>query len=136
MFIVKHLSEIRLQRQQVKDRNSNIPLPSDALQLLLGNPEAFLGQSGYIFPPVNPGSSPGFSSRRVCSKCLQREVTRKTCNLAPKPPQLTRFEAQGQWLESSTSFLQMTKLFSLSIRLCLHCRSLCSIPFVFAHTYA
>jgi len=43
----------------MQERNPDIPLPSDTLQLLLGDPEAFPGQKGYIIPPVSPGSAPG-----------------------------------------------------------------------------
>lgn len=40
---------VMLQRQQVQRGYPDIPFPSDALQLLLGNPKVFPGQTGYIY---------------------------------------------------------------------------------------
>jgi len=37
------LSEVRLQRQQVQEGNTDIPFPSNTLQLLLRDPKAFPG---------------------------------------------------------------------------------------------
>ena len=56
--IVFRLSEVGSWRQQVQEGTPDIPLPSDILQLLLGDPEAFSGQKGYISPPACSGSVP------------------------------------------------------------------------------
>lgn len=55
--IFNHLSKFMLWRQQVRDRNSDIPLRWDTLQLILGHSEVFPGMynpsSGFrVFPRV------------------------------------------------------------------------------------
>ena len=43
--------------QQVQDGKLDIPLSSNILYLILGDPEVFLHQMGYIFPPACSGSA-------------------------------------------------------------------------------
>jgi len=52
------LSEVRSWNQQVQERNPDVPLPSNTLQLLLRDPEAFPGQTRYIISPKCSGSAP------------------------------------------------------------------------------
>jgi len=54
--IICHLYKVGSQSQRVQEGHPDIPLPSDTLQLLLGGPEAFPGQMGYI---IQPASDPG-----------------------------------------------------------------------------
>ena len=84
--------------QQVQERNPDIPLPSDTLQLLLGGPEVLPGQKGYIIPPASPRSALGPPPSGL--ENLQSEATRRHPNQMSKPPQLAPFEVEEQWLYS------------------------------------
>lgn len=53
---------------------SDIPLPSNGFQLLLGDPKVFLGQKKYVIPPVSSESAPGSPPSLSCSENLQRNV--------------------------------------------------------------
>jgi len=44
---------------EVQKGNPDIPLPSNTLQLLLGDPNVFPGQKEYKIPPVSSGCAPG-----------------------------------------------------------------------------
>jgi len=46
------LSEVESQRKQVQEGNPDIPLPSNTLQLLMGDSNAFSGQKGFVIPPA------------------------------------------------------------------------------------
>jgi len=69
--IFGRLSEIGSRRQQVQERNLDLPLPSNTLQLLLGDPKAFPGQKGHIIPPTSPGSAPKPPPSGTCPKTFQ-----------------------------------------------------------------
>jgi len=45
-------------------------LPSNTLQLLLGDPKAIPGQIRYIIPPAGSGSAPGSPASRMCPENL------------------------------------------------------------------
>ncbi|KAF7654421.1 hypothetical protein LDENG_00070200 [Lucifuga dentata] len=62
--------------QQTKQLGPHFPVPGQALQLLLGDSEAFPGQPGDIIPPVCPGSSPGPPPSWTCLEDFPREITR------------------------------------------------------------
>jgi len=85
------LSGVGSWRQQVQERNPDIPLPSNT-------PEAFSGQRGHIIPPTSPGSAPGPPPSRTCPKKPPKEATRRHPYQMPEPPQLTFFDAEEQWL--------------------------------------
>ena len=76
----------------------DIPLPSDTLQLLLGDYEGIPGQKGNIIPPASPGSPPGPPPSRTYPVSLQMEATRRHPNQVPEPSQLTPFDAEEQRL--------------------------------------
>ena len=81
-----HLSEVGSQQQQAKQGIPVIPLPSNAFQPLLRDPEAFPDQLRYIISPSESWIYPRVSS--------QLDVPRKHPkggshpNQMPKPPQL------------------------------------------------
>ena len=77
--IFVRLSEVESWRQKIQD----ILLPSDTLQLLLGDPEAFPGQKGHIIPPASPGSAQGLLPVGLIWKNLQREVTGRLLTRCP-----------------------------------------------------
>lgn len=53
------LSGVGSRWQQAKQGGADVPLPSNAFQFLLGDPEAFPGQMWYIISPASSGSTPG-----------------------------------------------------------------------------
>jgi len=113
------LSVVRSQRQQVQERNQDIPLPSGTFQLLLRYPEAFPGQKGYIIPPASPGSALGPPPRRTCPENLQRKATRRYPNQTPEPP---RFDVEGTNLHGLDYFVSWTPKLSLEsslLKVCL-----------------
>lgn len=64
--------------QQAKVGSPDIPLPTNAFQLLLGDPEAFLSQARYVISPVYSGSNPGSSmSSKTCLENLHRKAPRR-----------------------------------------------------------
>lgn len=73
-----------------------------ALEFLLGDPKAFLGQTRYIIPPVSSGSNMGAPTNVTYQKHLQQEMPRRHSNQteATKPPQLTPFDLKEQRLFS------------------------------------
>ena len=114
--IISCLSEVWSQREPVQEGNPDIPLPSHTFQLLLGDPEAIPEQRGHIIPPASHGSAPGPPPSRMCSENLQREATRRHPNLMPKPPQLTPFDAEEQWLYSEFPPIDQAPILATCIR--------------------
>ena len=80
-------------------------LPSNVFQFLLGDPEAFPGQLGYVIPPVSSGSPTCWT----CPENIQGEAPRRHPDQMPEPPQLAPFETKEQLLSSP--------LLTLSLRL-------------------
>ena len=78
----------------------DIPLCIDTFQLLLRYPEEFTDQKGYKIPGVSSGSALGPFPSQICPQNLLREASRRHPKLMPKPPQLTHFDAEEQWLYS------------------------------------
>jgi len=62
-------SEVGLRRQQVQEKNSDIPVYT--LLLLLGNRKAFPGQKGYIIPLACSGSALGPTPTWTCPENFQ-----------------------------------------------------------------
>jgi len=96
----------------------DIPLPSNTVQLLLGDLKEFQGQKGHIIPPARSGSAPRPPPSWTCPKNLQREATRLHPNQMPEPPQWTSF-----WFgfDGAAALLQVPsgwpELLTLSLRL-------------------
>ncbi|XP_049457572.1 uncharacterized protein LOC125904284 isoform X3 [Epinephelus fuscoguttatus] len=86
--------------QQAKQNTSDVPLPSNAFRLLLGDSKAFPGKMRYVIPPVCSGSAPGPRTSGTCLKHLQREAPRRHPDQMPKPPQLTPLDVKEQRLYS------------------------------------
>ena len=57
-------------RQQVQERNSDVPFPSNTLQLLLREPKAFSSQKGKIIPRASSWSAPGLPFQPLVSAIL------------------------------------------------------------------
>jgi len=94
-------------------RVSRVPQTSfSPATLLLGDAEAFPGQMRYIIPPAVSGSAPGFPPSRMCLENLEGEAPGRHPNQMLKPPQLTPFDAEEQWLTLSS--LRMSELVTLS----------------------
>ena len=74
--------------------------PSNTLQLLLGDPEAFPGQKRYIIPPAGSGSASASPPSRTCPENLERQAPGRHPDQMPEPPQLTPFDAEEQRLYS------------------------------------
>ncbi|XP_056134186.1 transcription factor 25 isoform X2 [Lampris incognitus] len=87
-----HFSWVGSWWQQAKEGTPDVPLPSNALQLFLGNPKAFPCQIGHVVPPANSGSTPGFPPIWTCPENLQRKAPRRHPNQMPEPRQLTPFQ--------------------------------------------
>ena len=74
--------------QQAKQSISDALLPRNDFQLLLGNLEAFPGQTSYIIPPVSSGSPWGSTPSWSYLENLRREAPRRRSNQMPtRPPQ-------------------------------------------------
>ena len=67
-------AEVGSQSRQVQEGNPDFPLPRDPLLLLLGGPEAFPGQMGYIIPAVSSGSARGLLPGWTCPKRCNQEA--------------------------------------------------------------
>ncbi|MEQ2172094.1 hypothetical protein GOODEAATRI_017494 [Goodea atripinnis] len=68
----QNLSELG---HQVQEGTPDISLPSNSLQLILGDPKAFPCRRGYIVPPVSSGSASGSPPTGTCPENLQREFS-------------------------------------------------------------
>lgn len=56
---------------------------------------------GYvIIPPPSTGSAPWLLPSGTCSEDFQNQVSRMHPNQMQEPPQLTRFDAKEDWLNS------------------------------------
>ena len=73
--IFVRLSGAGLRGQQAKQGIPDIPLPSNTLQLLLGDPKTFPGQMRYIIPPVCSGSTLRPPASWTCPVNIQREAS-------------------------------------------------------------
>jgi len=70
---------------EIQEGNPDISLSSDILQLFLGDPMTFPGQTGKYDLSSMFLVCPGASSQLDVSKNLQREVTRTHPNQMPEP---------------------------------------------------
>ncbi|KAF7656071.1 hypothetical protein LDENG_00046740 [Lucifuga dentata] len=70
---------IRVQVAEAADSadRHTLPVPSQALYLLLGDSQVFPGQPGDIVSPACPGSSLGPLPSWTCLEDLPRETTRR-----------------------------------------------------------
>lgn len=83
-----HSSRVGSRWQQAEQSISGAPLPRNDFQLLLGNLDAFPGQTSYIIPPVSPGSPWGSTPSWSYLEILRREAPRRRSNQMPnRPPQ-------------------------------------------------
>jgi len=98
-------------RQQVQEGNPDIPLPSDTLQLLQRDPEAFPGQKLHIIPPTCPESPPS----RTCPENLQTEATRRHPNQMAEPPQLIPFNAEFYLLKNCNSIPHLSRILVIKV---------------------
>lgn len=82
-------------------------------QVHLGDPEAFPGQMGCIFPPASSESVLGSPASWMCPQQLQRKPPRSHSDQMPEQPQLAPFRHEG-----AVSLLQApSKPLTLSLRL-------------------
>lgn len=73
-------------------------LPPAMFQLLHGDPEVFLGQRGYVIPPVRSGPALVSPPRWMCPENLQRKGPRRHSNQTLDPPRLGLYNMKGQLL--------------------------------------
>ena len=90
----------RLPRGQAEQGAPGPLLPSNVFQFLLGDPEAFPGQLGYVIPPVSSRSTSWSPTSWMCPENLQGEAPRRHPDQMPEPPQLAPFDAKEQRLYS------------------------------------
>lgn len=82
------LSRVMLQGRVLKQGSPDCPLPSQFVQLFLGNPKVFLGQSGDIAFRACPSM--------MCLEHFTGELSRSHPNEMPEPPHLATVDSKDE----------------------------------------